>query len=76
MFIPSPLFKICSVGSMAVQIAKEMGFTIYATASKKNHDYIRNLAGNAVSISSIPSTELTNSSPSKCLITMMKKFLT
>ncbi|TPX32081.1 hypothetical protein SmJEL517_g04734 [Synchytrium microbalum] len=32
-----------SVGSAAVQIAKSMGFTVYGTASPKNHEYIKSL---------------------------------
>ncbi|KAL8700332.1 MAG: hypothetical protein Q9201_005502 [Fulgogasparrea decipioides] len=30
-----------SIGSAAVQIAKSLGFTVYATASEKHHDYIK-----------------------------------
>ncbi|KAI0169417.1 GroES-like protein [Hypoxylon sp. FL1284] len=32
-----------SVGSVAVQSAKLLGFTVYATASAKHHDYVRSL---------------------------------
>lgn len=32
-----------SVGTLAVQSAKSLGFVIYATASAKNHDYIKKL---------------------------------
>ena len=32
-----------SVGSAAIQIAKLMGFTVYATASEKNHEYLKTL---------------------------------
>ena len=33
-----------SVGSAALQIAISMGFNVYATASKKHHEYLRTLA--------------------------------
>lgn len=32
-----------SVGSAVVQIARSMGFVVYATASRKHHEYIQNL---------------------------------
>ncbi|KAI1209335.1 GroES-like protein [Annulohypoxylon truncatum] len=32
-----------SVGSMTVQIARLLGFTVYATASAKHHEYIKSL---------------------------------
>ncbi|KAI0454099.1 GroES-like protein [Xylaria acuta] len=37
-----------SVGAFAVQTAKIMGFTVYATASTRNHEYIRKLGADAV----------------------------
>ena len=37
-----------SVGSGAVQIAKLLGFTVYATASEKHHEYIRQLGASKV----------------------------
>ncbi|RYC62616.1 hypothetical protein CHU98_g3602 [Xylaria longipes] len=37
-----------SVGTFAVQTAKIMGFTVYATASPKNHRYIKKLGADAV----------------------------
>ncbi|KAF2086622.1 zinc-binding oxidoreductase-like protein CipB [Saccharata proteae CBS 121410] len=37
-----------SVGSFAVQIAKLMGFTVYATASAKHHAYIKTLGASKV----------------------------
>jgi NADPH:quinone reductase-like Zn-dependent oxidoreductase len=37
-----------SVGSVSVQSAKAMGFTIYATASAQHHDYIKQLGADAV----------------------------
>ncbi|KAK5108712.1 hypothetical protein LTR62_007859 [Meristemomyces frigidus] len=37
-----------SVGTYAVQIAKAMGYTVYATASSKNHEYIKSLGAHAV----------------------------
>lgn len=37
-----------SVGTFAVQSAKSMGYTVYATASEKNHAYIKNLGADHV----------------------------
>ncbi|KAI1413084.1 GroES-like protein [Hypoxylon sp. FL1857] len=37
-----------SVGSMAVQIAKLLGFTVYSTASAKHHEYIKSLGASRV----------------------------
>ena len=37
-----------SVGTLAVQTAKSMGFIVYATASTKNHAYIKQLGADAV----------------------------
>ena len=37
-----------SIGSGAVQIAKLMGFTVYATASEKHHAYIKSLGASRV----------------------------
>ncbi|KAJ5861304.1 chaperonin 10-like protein [Penicillium soppii] len=37
-----------SVGSFAVQSAKSLGFTVYATASPKHHDLVRKLGAHAV----------------------------
>ncbi|KAL8670470.1 MAG: hypothetical protein Q9168_004994 [Polycauliona sp. 1 TL-2023] len=37
-----------SVGSLAVQSAKTMGFTVYATAGAKNLEYVKNLGAHAV----------------------------
>ncbi len=37
-----------SIGSAAVQIAKMMGFTVYATASEKHHEYIKSLGASKV----------------------------
>jgi NADPH:quinone reductase-like Zn-dependent oxidoreductase len=37
-----------SVGTYAVQSAKVLGFTVYATASPKHHDYIKSLGAHAV----------------------------
>ncbi|KAL8989128.1 MAG: hypothetical protein Q9169_008427 [Polycauliona sp. 2 TL-2023] len=37
-----------SVGSLAVQSAKTMGFTVYATAGAKNLDYVKTLGAKAV----------------------------
>ncbi len=37
-----------SVGSSAVQLAVASGFTVIATASKKNHDYVRSLGASEV----------------------------
>lgn len=37
-----------SIGSLAVQEAKLMGFTVYATASKSHHDYIKSLGATRV----------------------------
>ena len=37
-----------SVGSAVVQVAKLMGFTVYATASEKHHDYLKGLGASRV----------------------------
>jgi NADPH:quinone reductase-like Zn-dependent oxidoreductase len=37
-----------SVGSFAVQSAKTLGFTVYATASPKHHDLVKKLGADAV----------------------------
>ncbi|KAK4935032.1 hypothetical protein LTR10_023844 [Elasticomyces elasticus] len=37
-----------SVGTFAVQSAKSLGFTTYATASPKHHDYLKKLGAHAV----------------------------
>lgn len=37
-----------SVGSAALQVAKHMGFHVYATASEKHHDYLKELGANKV----------------------------
>ncbi|ROW16353.1 hypothetical protein VPNG_02743 [Cytospora leucostoma] len=37
-----------SVGTFAVQSAKTLGFTVYATASPKHHDYLKKLGADAV----------------------------
>ncbi|CAM1504938.1 Fc.00g025290.m01.CDS01 [Cosmosporella sp. VM-42] len=37
-----------SVGTFAIQSAKTLGFTIYATASLKHHDYLKKLGAHAV----------------------------
>lgn len=37
-----------SVGSAAVQVAKSMGFKVYATASQKHHEYIKSLGASRV----------------------------
>jgi NADPH:quinone reductase-like Zn-dependent oxidoreductase len=37
-----------SVGSFAVQSAKSLGFTVYATASLKHHEYLKKLGAYAV----------------------------
>ncbi|KAF9883675.1 hypothetical protein FE257_003059 [Aspergillus nanangensis] len=37
-----------SVGTFAVQSAKSLGFTVYATASAKHHDLVRKLGADAV----------------------------
>ncbi|KAF2172594.1 hypothetical protein M409DRAFT_16558 [Zasmidium cellare ATCC 36951] len=37
-----------SVGTLAVQSAKSLGFTVYATASAKNHSYIKELGADHV----------------------------
>jgi len=36
------------VGGFAVQYAKHLGATVYATASARNHDYVRNLGADEV----------------------------
>ena len=36
------------IGGAAVQIAKLMGFTVYATASEKNHPYVKSLGASHV----------------------------
>ncbi|KAF2715682.1 GroES-like protein [Pleomassaria siparia CBS 279.74] len=37
-----------SVGTFAIQSAKTLGFTVYATASPKHHDYLKKLGADAV----------------------------
>ncbi|KAE8377275.1 chaperonin 10-like protein [Aspergillus bertholletiae] len=37
-----------SVGSLSVQSARSLGFTVYATASPKHHDLVRKLGAHAV----------------------------
>jgi NADPH:quinone reductase-like Zn-dependent oxidoreductase len=37
-----------SVGSYAIQSAKTLGFTVYATASTKHHEYLKKLGAHAV----------------------------
>ncbi|KGO73771.1 Polyketide synthase, enoylreductase [Penicillium italicum] len=37
-----------SVGTFAVQSAKSLGFTVYATASPKHHDYLKKLGATAI----------------------------
>ncbi|MCJ1399669.1 hypothetical protein MMC11_002871 [Xylographa trunciseda] len=37
-----------SVGTFAIQSAKSLGFTVYATASPKNHAYLKTLGAHAV----------------------------
>lgn len=37
-----------SVGSAAVQSARSMGFRVYATASERNHEYVRGLGASRV----------------------------
>ena len=37
-----------SVGTFAIQSAKSLGFTVYATASPKNHAYLQKLGAHAV----------------------------
>ncbi|KAI0882378.1 GroES-like protein [Annulohypoxylon maeteangense] len=37
-----------SVGSMTVQVARSLGFTVYATASAKHHEYIMSLGASRV----------------------------
>lgn len=37
-----------SVGTLTIQSAKLMGFTVYTTASAKNHDYLKKLGADAV----------------------------
>ena len=37
-----------SVGTFTVQSAKSMGFTVYATASPKHHDYLKKLGADVV----------------------------
>ncbi|KAK4861245.1 hypothetical protein LT330_004161 [Penicillium expansum] len=37
-----------SVGTFAIQSAKSLGFTVYATASPKHHDYLKKLGAHAV----------------------------
>jgi NADPH:quinone reductase-like Zn-dependent oxidoreductase len=34
-----------SVGSAAIQTAHMFGFTVYATASEKHHEYLKNFGG-------------------------------
>ncbi|KOS48016.1 hypothetical protein ACN38_g966 [Penicillium nordicum] len=37
-----------SVGTLSVQSAKSLGFTVYATASPKHHDYLKKLGAHAL----------------------------
>lgn len=37
-----------SVGTLVIQSAKSMGFTVYTTASAKNHDYLKKLGADNV----------------------------
>ncbi|KUL91108.1 hypothetical protein ZTR_00778 [Talaromyces verruculosus] len=37
-----------STGSAGVQLAKELGFKVFATASPKNHEYLKSLGADAV----------------------------
>jgi NADPH:quinone reductase-like Zn-dependent oxidoreductase len=37
-----------SVGSAALQVAKLMGFTVYTTASERNHEYLKSLGASKV----------------------------
>ncbi|KGO39702.1 Polyketide synthase, enoylreductase [Penicillium expansum] len=37
-----------SVGTFAIQSAKSLGFTVYATASPRHHDYLKTLGAHAV----------------------------
>lgn len=37
-----------SVGTAAVQIAKDLGFIVYATASTKHHEYVRSLRASRI----------------------------
>lgn len=37
-----------SVGTFAIQSAKSLGFTVYATASPKHHEYLKTLGAHAV----------------------------
>ncbi|CAG7963433.1 unnamed protein product [Penicillium salamii] len=37
-----------SVGTLAIQSAKSLGFTVYATASPQHHDYLKKLGAHAV----------------------------
>ncbi|KAL4864158.1 hypothetical protein BDV12DRAFT_189140 [Aspergillus spectabilis] len=37
-----------SVGTFAIQSAKSLGFTVYATASSRHHDYLKKLGAHAV----------------------------
>ncbi|KAL7620573.1 hypothetical protein AAE478_009568 [Parahypoxylon ruwenzoriense] len=46
-----------SVGSMTVQSAKLLGFTVYATASSKHHQYIKSLGASRVFDYKEPSVE-------------------
>ncbi|KAI6081026.1 GroES-like protein [Hypoxylon rubiginosum] len=46
-----------SVGSMVVQSAKLLGFTVYATASAKNHEYVKSLGADRVFDHKDPSVE-------------------
>ncbi|XDG08625.1 hypothetical protein ABKA04_008240 [Annulohypoxylon sp. FPYF3050] len=46
-----------SVGSMTVQSARLLGFTVYATASAKHHEYIKSLGASRVFDYKIPNVE-------------------
>ncbi|KAI1329925.1 GroES-like protein [Xylariaceae sp. FL0255] len=37
-----------SVGTFSIQVAKILGFTVYATASAKNHEYLKKLVADAL----------------------------
>lgn len=37
-----------SIGSAAVQVAKSMGLSVYVTASKKHHEYLKGLGARKV----------------------------
>ena len=37
-----------SIGSAAIQVARSMGFSVYATASEKHHEYLKSLGASKV----------------------------